>query len=331
MIAFGPMRAIVVREFGGPEVMRVEEVPALTPASSQVLVTIRAAGVNPVDAYIRNGTYVHKPPLPYTPGFDGAGEVSAVGAAVTTVKPGDRVYIANDNTGTPRSGTYAEQALCASTQLQRLPAQVSFGQGAALGVPYSTAYRALFMRGSARPGETVLVHGASGGVGIAAVQFARAHGMTVLGTAGSDRGLQAVREHGAHVVVSHTDPNYPDAIMKATGGRGVDIVLEMAAHINLDKDLALLARFGRVVVIGSRGRVEIDPRGAMSRDAAILGMTQFNVTPPELAAIHAAIVAGLENGTLKPVVGQELPLADAPRAHQAVMEPGALGKIVLTP
>jgi NADPH2:quinone reductase len=155
--------------------------------------------------------------------------------------------------------------------------------------------------------------------------------MTVVGTAGTDRGLQTVREQGAHVVVSHKDPTYLDAIMKATGGRGVDIVLEMAAHINLDKDLSLLARSGRVIVIGSRGPVEIDPRGTMSRDAAILGMTLFNVTPAELAAMHAAIVAGLENGTLKPVVARELPLTDAPRAHQAIMEPGALGKIVLVP
>jgi NADPH:quinone reductase len=331
MIAFGSMRAIVVREFGGPDVLRLEEVSALTPSSSQVLVTIRAAGLNPVDAYIRSGTYVQKPALPYTPGFDGAGEVAAVGGEVTTVKPGDRVYIANDNMATPRTGTYAAQALCAPAQLHPLPPKVSFAQGAALGVPYATAYRALFMRARATAGETVLVHGASGGVGIAAVQLARAHGMTVIGTAGSDRGLQVVREQGAHVVVSHQDANSVDAVMKATGGRGVDVILEMAAHINLDKDLTLLARFGRVVVIGSRGRVEVDPRGAMSRDAAILGMTLFNVTPAELASIHAAIVAGLENGTLKPLIGKELPLTDAPHAHQAVMEPGALGKIVLVP
>jgi NADPH2:quinone reductase len=325
------MRAILVREFGDPDVLRVEQIPALTPSPPQVLVNIRAAGVNPVDAYVRSGTYAQKPALPYTPGFDGAGEVSAVGSEVTTVKPGDRVYIANDNAGTPRTGTYAEQALCAATQLHPVPPNVSFAQAAALGVPYVTAYRALFIRAQAKPGETVLVHGASGGVGIAAVQFARAHGMTIIGTAGSDRGLQAVRAQGAHVVVSHKDPDYLDAIMKATGGRGVDVVLEMAAHINLDKDLGLLARFGRVVVVGNRGRVEIDPRGAMSRDAAILGMTLFNATPAELASIHAAIVAGLETGALKPMVGRELPLADAAAAHRAVMEPGALGKIVLVP
>jgi NADPH2:quinone reductase len=325
------MRAIVVKQFGGPEVLRLEEVPSPAPGPGQVVVRIRAAGVNPVDAYIRTGTYAQKPALPYTPGNDGAGEVDAVGSDVTRFKKGDRVYIANDNTGSPRTGTYAEMALCAATQLHPLPPQVSFGQGAALGVPYATAYRALFMRAAAKPGETVLVHGASGGVGIAAVQFAHAHGMTVIGTAGSDRGMQAVREHGADVVVSHKDANYTDAIMKATGGRGVDVVLEMAAHINLDRDITMVAKFGRIVVIGNRGRIEIDPRGTMGRDATILGMTLFNVTPAELASIHAAIVAGLRNRTLAPVVGREIPLAEASRAHEAVLEPGALGKIVLVP
>src|SRR5436190_7564446 len=136
MIAFAPMRAIVVREFGHPDVMHVEDVPTLTPSPSQVLVRIRAAGVNPVDTYIRAGTYALKPPLPYTPGNDGAGEVEAIGAEVKGFKPGDRVYIANDNTGSPRTGLYADHALCAATQLHRLPDRVSFSQGAAIGVPY---------------------------------------------------------------------------------------------------------------------------------------------------------------------------------------------------
>ena len=325
------MRAIVVKAFGGPEVMRLEEVPVPSPGPGQLLVRIRAAGINPVDTYIRAGTYAFKPALPYTPGSDGGGEVEAAAPDVTGFKKGDRVYIANDNASTARTGTFAEFALCAATQLHALPQNVSFAQGAALGVPYATAYRALFMRANARAGETVLVHGASGGVGIAAVQFARAHGMRVIGTAGTDRGLQAARENGAEIVVSHKDANYTDEIMKATGGRGVDLVLEMAAHLNLDRDLGMLARFGRIVVIGSRGRVEIDPRGTMRNDAAILGMTLFNVTTAELGSIHAAIVAGLANGTLKPLVGRDFPLADIAAAQEAVLAAGALGKIALVP
>lgn len=331
MIAFTSVRAVVVAEFGVPEVMRLVEVPVPAPAPGQVLVRIGAAGVNPVDAYIRSGTYASKPPLPYTPGTDGAGEIADFGPDVGDLAVGGRVYIANDNTGLPRTGTYAEYALCQRAQVHPLAPRLSFAQGAAIGVPYVTAYRALFMRAVARPGETVLVHGASGGVGTAAVQLARAHGLTVIGTAGSDRGMDAVRAQGAHVVVSHKDPAYTQAIMKATDGRGVDIVLEMLANVNLDRDLTLLARFGRVVVIGSRGRIEIDPRGTMSRDAAILGMTAFNITPSELASIHAALVAGCENGTLTPMVGREFPLGDAPAAHQAVMAPGAQGKVVLVP
>lgn len=331
MIAFAPVRAIVVHEFGGPDVLHLEQLPALTPSPSQVLVRVRAAGVNPVDTYIRSGTYMIKPPLPYTPGSDGAGEVEAVGSDVKAFTGGERVYISNDNSGLPPTGTYAEQALCQATQLHHLPADVSFAQGAALGVPYITAYRALFMRAHAQPGETVLVHGASGGVGIAAVQLARAHGTIVIGTAGSDRGVEAVRAQGADVVVSHAAPHYTDEIMRATDGRGVDVVLEMLANVNLDTDLTLLARFGRVVVIGSRGRVEIDPRATMRRDASILGMTSFNITPPELTTIHASLVAGLRAGTLRPIVGREMPLSDARAAHQVVMEPGALGKIVLVP
>jgi NADPH2:quinone reductase len=325
------MRSIVVREFGAPDVMKVEDVADLTPSPAQVLVRVRAVGVNPVDTYIRSGVYANKPPLPYTPGHDGAGDVIAVGAEVTGVKPGDRVYIANDNLGTPRTGLCAEQALCAPTQLHRLPDHVSYAQGAAIGVPYGTAYYSLFTRAQARPGESVLVHGASGGVGVAAVELARAHGMFVVGTASTDQGREVALEHGAHVVVNHAKPGYLDEIAQATGGRGVNVILEMAAHINLDKDITLLARNGRIVVIGNRARVEIDARGLMGRDASVHGMLLFNVPPAELAATHAALVAGLENRTLRPVVAQEFALADAPRAHEAVLAGGAHGKVVITP
>lgn len=325
------MRSIVVREFGAPEVLKVETVADPTPSAAQVLVRVRAVGVNPVDTYIRSGAYAMKPQLPFTPGGDGAGEVLAVGADVKQFAPGDRVYIAGDNLGTPRTGLLAEQALCAPTQLHRLPDNVTFGQGAAIGVPYATAYYSLFTRAKSRPGEIVLVHGASGGVGIAAVEIARAHGMTVLGTASTERGRRGVLDRGAHQVFDHSSPGYLDEIMKATGGKGVDVVLEMAAHLNLDKDLTVLAKYGRVVIIGSRGRVEIDPRGTMGREASIMGMLLFNVIPPDLASVHAALVAGLENGTLRPVVGREFSLDDAPKAHEAVMAPGALGKIVILP
>ncbi|MBZ5501805.1 MAG: NADPH:quinone reductase [Acidobacteriia bacterium] len=320
------MKAIRVHAFGGPEVLRLEEVPEPKPAAGQVVVRIGAAGVNPVDSYIRTGTYARKPALPYTPGTDGAGTVAAVGPEVTRFAVGDRVYL----TGS-LSGTYAEQSLCEAQTLVPLPANVTFAQGAAIHVPYGTAYQSLYRHARVRAGETVLVHGASGGVGIAAVQIARAAGLRVIGTAGSERGRKLVAAEGAHEVVDHTAPDHFEKVLALTGGRGCDVILEMLANVNLARDLTILATRGRVVVVGSRGPVEILPREAMMRDAAILGMTLWNATPGDLVTIHAALVAGLENRTLRPVVGQDIPLAQAPRAHAAVMEPGAYGKIVLIP
>jgi len=320
------MKSIRVHAFGGPEVMKLEEVSDLIAGAGQVVVRVHAVGVNPVDTYIRSGAYAVKPSLPYTPGTDAAGVVESIGDGVTLVEAGDSVYVA----GTI-SGAYAQEALCAESQVHRLPSHVTFEQGAAIGVPYATAYRALFHRAQARPGETVLVNGATGGVGIAAVQIARAAGMIVIGTGGTEKGRASVVQQGAHYVLDHHAPDYLDQLQALTGGSGVNVILEMLANVNLGKDLGVLAKFGRVVVIGSRGPVEINPRDAMGRDASIHAMTLMNVNDPDRASIHAALVAGLENGTLRPVVGKELPLADAARAHQAVLEAGSFGKIVLIP
>jgi len=325
------MKAIRVHEFGGPGALKLEDVPDPKPGPGDVVVRVRAAGVNPVDAYIVTGTYPRKPALPYTPGQDGGGEIVSVGADVKGFKAGDRVYVCGVGNTVAGAGTYAELAVCVPSQLHHLPARVSFGQGAALGVPYCTAYRALFQRANAKPGETVLVHGATGGVGIATVELAHARGLTVIGSGGTDAGLNVVREHGADVVVNHKAAGYADEIMRATDGKGVNLIIEMAAHVNLDRDLSLLAKHGRVVVVGNRGKTEVDMRQAMGRDAAILGMTLFNVTDAEFVEIHAGLIAGLANGTLNPVVGREIPIAEAARAHEAVMEPGALGKIVIIP
>src|SRR3989454_12139266 len=161
------MKAILVREFGGTEVLKLEEVPTPKAAAGQVLVRIHAAGVNPYDTYMRAGTYAVKPPLPYTPGSDGAGVIEAVGEGVKMVKVGDRVYTAKTVTG-----AYAEYALALEEQVHPLPARVNFSQGAGVWVPYGTAYHALFHSAKAHASEAVLVHGASGGVGTAAVQMA---------------------------------------------------------------------------------------------------------------------------------------------------------------
>jgi len=318
------MKAIRVHEFGGPEVLKLEEVPTPKPATGQVLVRVHAAGVNPYDTYMRAGTYAIKPSLPYTPGSDAAGVVEGVGDGVKKVKAGDRVYTARTVTG-----AYAEYALALETQVHALPAKISFSQGAGIWVPYGTAYFALFHWAKARASETLLIHGASGGVGTAAVQIARSIGLTVIGTAGTDKGLELVKREGAHHAFNHAKAGYAEEILNATGGRGVDIVLEMLANVNLATDTKLIATNGRIIVIGNRGEVTINARELMSRRGAVRGFTLWAITEAEATEIYSGIGAGLENGTLRPVVGKELPLAEAPRAHKEILEPGAAGKVVL--
>lgn len=319
------MKTIRVNEFGGPEVLKLEEADAFSPQAGEVLVRVKAIGVNPYDTYMRSGAYgARNPTLPYTPGSDASGLVESVGPDITDLAIGDRVF----TTGTI-TGAYAEFALCTRSQVHPLPQQLSFVEGAGIWVPYGTACRALFQLAQARPGEWVLIHGASGGVGTAALQWARAAGMKIIGTAGSERGLELVKAEGAQYAFDHRSPDYQKQILETTNGEGVNVILEMLANINLGSDLKLLASAGRVIVIGSRGDVTITPRDLMARQASVIGMIVWNTPEADVLSIHAALKAGLKNGTLRPKVGLELPLASAEKAHRKIMEPGAFGKIVL--
>lgn len=348
------MRAVVVREFGGPDVLGIEQVPDPVPTADQVLVRVHAAGVNPVDVYIQTGRYPSVPSLPYIPGKDGAGIVEAVGANVdkrseetgsgnptgryNTVRGsaprgidgfaiGDRVFFSGADT----IGSYAELVACDPTRMFPLAAQLSFAQGAAIGIPYATAYRALFHKARAAAGEWLLVHGASGAVGLAAVQLAVAAGLRVIGTAGSDAGRRLVHDQGARHVLDHGAAGYLDAIEPLTRGHGVDVIVESSADVNLPRDLEVVARGGRVVVVGNRGPVELNLRAAMMRDAEILPIALANTNARDYASINAGLVAGFDNGTLRPIVAAEFPLGEAPRAHRDVMASKARGKIVLVP
>jgi len=320
------MRAISIKEFGAPEVMRVHELPTPLPDSHQILVKIEAAGVNPVDTYIRSGLYPLKPKLPYVPGFDAAGTVAAHGRGIHHLAVGDRVWITSH-----AGGTYAEYGLFHTGEVHPLPKQVSFQQGAAVGVPAGAAWRALFLRGKGKAGESVLVHGASGAAGLAAVQLARAAGMRVFATAGSEAGCRLVMTQQPMTIFDHQHAGYADQILAATDDRGVDLIIEMLANVNLERDLALLAPRGRVVIVGSRGRVEIDPRATMGKELDIRGMSLFAANEAEAAQTNAALCAALATGVLKPIVSREMPLFEAPQAHQAVLEGHTLGKIVLVP
>ena len=324
------MKAIVVHSPGEPEVLQYEEVPNPVVEEGEVLVRVKAVGVNPVDTYIRSGKYPRIPPYPYTPGSDAAGVIEAVGEGVSRFAVGDRVYTGGAAAGL-LVGCCAEQVVCREGQVFPLPDNVSYAQGAAVGVPAATAWQALFHKAQARPGETLFIHGASGGVGLAAVQLAVARGIAVAGSAGSEAGLEVVSELGAELVLDHRRPEELERLLDWTGGEGVNTLLEMAAHLNLARDLELLAPRGRLVVIGSRGTLEIDPRATMMRDLTVLGMALPNATPEEMKTLHAALGAALRDGTLRPLVGPQFPLREAPAAHRTLFEPGIYGKVVLIP
>uniref|UniRef100_UPI003AB021B2 quinone oxidoreductase isoform X3 n=1 Tax=Centroberyx gerrardi TaxID=166262 RepID=UPI003AB021B2 len=293
MTSPGLMRAIRVSKFGAPSVLRLcSYVHVPEPEDRQVLICVYACGVNPVETYIRAGTYGRKPALPYTPGSDVAGVVEAVGEEVTAFKVGDRVF-----TTATESGGYAEFAVAADDSVHRLPDALHFTQGAAIGTPYFTAYRALLHKAHAKAGETVLIHGASGGVGIAACQLSRALGLRVLGTAGTPEGMELVVSNGAHLAFNHREEGYTDKIM----------------------------------VVGSRGSIEINPRDTMAKESSIMGVALFFATPEEKKECGAALYAGMEAGWLRPVVGRQYSLEMAAQAHHDIIEcPGAAGKMVLT-
>lgn len=318
------MRAIVVREFGGPEVLVEEEVEKPEPTPTGVIVSIKAAGVNPVDCYLRSGIHAQAPKLPYTPGKDGAGMIEAVGEEVTAFKAGDRVYTAGSITG-----TYAEYSLCDSSQLGRLPDNITFEQGACLWTPYATAFRALFQKASAHAGETVLVHGASGGVGTACIQWAVARGLKVIGTAGSEQGMEMVLKNGASAVLDHNDIDHFSEVRELTDGKGADVIIEMLANQNLERDFEAIAKFGRIVIVGNRGSLQFTPRQAMTNETTIYGMSLFNAPKQDLEEIRNEIFEGSGTGALKPEVAKGFSLEEAPAAHEYIMASKAAGQIVL--
>jgi NADPH2:quinone reductase len=311
------VKAVQVRAYGGPEVLALGEVPAPPPPGpGELLIAVRAAGVNPVDVYLHSGQYTRKIALPYVPGSDAAGIVEAAGPG-SPFSPGDRVYV-------NATAVYAEKALVPASRAWRLPGTLSFEQGAAIGVPYATAHRALFHCGGAAKGETVLIHGASGGVGVAAVQLALAAGLDVIGTAGGPEGVAFLKSLGVTRALDHRAADYLNGVQP-------NLILEMLADKNLGTDLAIAAFRGRIVIIGSRGAASVEPRLTMTKDLTVRGMSLFNVSEPERAEIHASLAKGFASEALKPLVGKKFPLAEASKAHEAVMEPGARGKIVRLP
>lgn len=316
------MKAMRSHQHGDVDVLNLEEVDQPVAADEQILVAVKAAGINPVDTYIRAGINNYTASFPHTPGMDGAGEVVAVGKLVKEFKPGDRVYFSRTLTGSS-----AEYALLDPATTFALPDAISYDEGACLGVPYTTAHRALFGRGQAQAGETVLIHGATGAVGIACVQLAAAAGLKVIASAGTVEGEALLKQQGVAQVINHNDAEHLAQWQQP--GNGINLIIEMLANVNLDRDLKALAPKGRVVVVGNRGTIEINPRDLMARDAAVMGMALFNVSPPELRQIGQSLYPLLASRMLEPVIRTTYTLTELPKAHQDVLKPGALGNLVI--
>lgn len=324
------MKAIQAHSFGGPEVLQLDDVADPQAGPGEVVIDIKAAGVNPADTYMLGGAYAIVPALPYTPGGDAAGIVSAVGDGVDNVGIGDRVFVGTA-LGFNMTGCYAEKVLRPATDVVALPDAIEFNAGAALGVPYATAHYGLFARGAAVAGETVFIHGASGAVGSAAIQLAKRAGMTVIGSAGSQRGLKLIIEEGADHAVDHNSAGYIEQVRELTGGSGPALVLEMLANVNLASDLELVAKYGRIIIIGNRGEITINPRMTMMKELDVRGLALFNASRTEMETTINDLLVGLSDNSLRPIIGREMQLSNAAESHRAVMQAGAFGKIVLLP
>lgn len=322
------MKAIVVNQYGVEDSMQLKDIPEPVPGPGEVLVAMKNAGVNPNETYVLTGTYAfYTPELPFTLGFDGAGVIDAVGENVTQFKPGDRVYIAGFM-AKYNSGTYAEKVRVSVDAVQKLPDNVDFAQGAALGIPATAAYRAIYLRGNVKPGETVLIHGASGGVGLLAIQMAKACGATVIGTASSEEGKALILEQGADHAMSHLTADNSSELKDYTDQKGPDVIIEFLANKNLAIDMEVIAKYGRIVVIGNRGTIEINPRLLMAKDSDIRGLGIPNYTADEYRQSFVKINELLASGKLSPVVGHHFTLAEAKAAHKMIMDQKTKGKLV---
>ena len=327
------MHKLTVQAFGDiatdtPPRVAVVQADDAAPGPGELAINLKAAGVNPVDAYIARGTYAIKPDVPYTPGMDAAGVVAAVGEGVTNRDVGDRVWLAGTADGKVK-GAYANRCICKDTAAFPLPDDLSFAQGAAINVTHVTAYRALHDVGRCERGQSVLIHGATGGVGLACVQLARMAGLDIWATGGSEAGRQLLVDQGvpADQVIDHHAADHLAALPE----EGVDLIVEMLANVNLPTDLDHIASHGKIVVVGNRGEATIDARKLMGTQASITGLTYWSDGDAAVGRALAAIAAGVSDGHLRPVVDREFPLADCLDAWRHVLEGTSGGKVVLIP
>lgn len=322
------MKAIVFDKIGGPDVLKLGEVPKPQPAPGTVLIRNRAAGINFADTLFRQGQYLVAPKLPDTPGLEAAGEIEALGQGVSGLRAGMRVAALG-------SKAYAEYMLAPAAQIIPLPDSVSFEEGAAFPVQTLTAWHMLHTAHRTAPGQTVLVHSAAGGVGIVAIQIAKAAGARVIGTVSNEAKMKLAKQYGADEVINYASGDFAAETMKLTGGRGVDLILDAVGGPTLTKGLTCLAPFGHLILYGRSGGVP-EPLNLFSlfeRSIKVSGFVLYtaNAVPDVMRRGIEESFKLMRDGKLKMLVGKSFPLAQAAEAHRFMESRASVGKLVLIP
>jgi len=322
------MKAILFDQLGGPEVMKLGEAPKPEVRPGWVLLKNHAIGINFADNFFRQGQYLIRPKLPDTPGLEAAGVVEAVGPGVEHLKPGMRVTAIGTR-------TYAEYCVASASQVMPLPDFVSFTEGAAFPIQTLTAYHMLHTSHQTTPGQTVLVHSAAGGVGIVAVQIAKAAGARVIGTVSNDSKINLVKEYGADAVINYVTQDFAEEALKLTNGKGVDLILDAVGKPTLEKGLNCLAPFGHLILYGRAGGVP-DPVNLMSlfqKSLKVSGFVLYTVSamPDKHREGIEKSFQLMQQGKLKMLVGKTFPLAEAAEAHRYMESRQSVGKLVLIP
>jgi len=322
------MKAVLFHELGGPEVLKLGDAPKPEPRPKWVSIKVHAAGINFADTLFRQGQYLMKPNLPDSPGLEAAGVVEAVGEGVTHVKPGMRVTAIGTK-------TYAEYCTVSGAQVIPLPEHVSFEEGAAFPIQTLTAYHMLHTSHQTTPGQTVLVHSAAGGVGIVAVQIAKAAGARVIGTVSSNSKFDLVKQYGADEVINYEAQDFAEEVLRLTNKRGADLILDAVGKPTLEKGLRCLAPFGHLILYGRAGGVPdpINPMSLFQKSTKVSGFVLYTVSsmPDKHQAGIERSFQLMKEGKLKLVIGKSFPLADAAAAHRLMESRGSVGKLVLIP
>ena len=324
------MRALLCSEFGGPERLSLGEAAPPRPGVGEVVVRVRAAGVNFADTLIIQGKYQEKPPFPFSPGLEVAGEIEDVGEGVTELAPGDRVLAVVDY------GGFAELARARANDVHKIPEEMDFATAAGFPIVYGTAHAALCWHARLQAGETLAVHGAAGGVGLASVEVGKALGATVIATAGGQDKLAVAARHGADALIDYREEDLRERIKALTDGRGADVILDPVGGEVFDASLRAIAWSGRLLVIGFAGGTvpQIPANILLVKNVAAMGVywgSYRRKAPERLKEEFAQLFAWYREGKLKPFVSNRLGLDDHAEAYALLMERRATGKVVLEP